>query len=65
MVEVDVKLKRIALTMRKDGGEAAPATRGADRNVQRPSPAKMKAEPKGVSSQGALGAALAEALKRR
>ncbi|WP_281978463.1 Tex family protein [Pseudorhizobium flavum] len=65
VVEVDVKRKRIALTMRKDGGEAAPATRGADRNVQRPSPAKMKAEPKGVSSQGALGAALAEALKRR
>lgn len=65
VVEVDVKRKRIALTMRKDGGEAAPATRGSDRNVQRPSPAKMKAEPKGVSSQGALGAALAEALKRR
>lgn len=65
VVEVDVKRKRIALTMRKDGGEAAPATRGADRNVQRPSPGKMKAEPKGVSSQGALGAALAEALKRR
>nr|CAD6605924.1 RNA-binding transcriptional accessory protein [Rhizobium sp. TCK] len=65
VVEVDVKRKRIALTMRKDGGEAAPAARGADRNVQRPSPAKMKAEPKGVSSQGALGAALAEALKRR
>ena len=65
VVEVDVKRKRIALTMRKDGGEAAPATRGSDRNVQRPGPAKMKAEPKGVSSQGALGAALAEALKRR
>ena len=65
VVEVDVKRKRIALTMRKDGGEAAPATRGTDRNVQRPTPGKMKAEPKGVSSQGALGAALAEALKRR
>jgi uncharacterized protein len=65
VVEVDVPRKRIALSMRKDGGEAAPATRGSDRNVQRPGPAKMKAEPKGVSSQGALGAALAEALKRR
>ncbi len=65
VVEVDVKRKRIGLTMRKDGGEAAPVARGADRDTQRPNSRQMKAEPKGGSSQGALGAALAEALKRR
>ncbi len=63
VVEVDVKRKRIGLTMRRDGGEAAP--RGPQRDAQRPNPRQMKAEPKASSSQGALGAALAEALKRR
>ena len=65
VVEVDVKRKRIGLTMRRDGGEAAPAPRGPQRDAQRPNPRQMKAEPKAPSSQGALGAALAEALKRR
>ncbi|MGW9232618.1 Tex family protein [Pseudorhizobium sp. NPDC055634] len=65
VVEVDVKRKRIGLTMRRDGGEAAPAPRGPQRDAQRPNPRQMKAEPKASSSQGALGAALAEALKRR
>lgn len=31
VVEVDVKRKRIALTMRKDGGGDAPPPRGGDR----------------------------------
>jgi uncharacterized protein len=61
VVEVDVKRKRIALSMRKDG-EAAPAPRNADRG-KTPDPKFMKTEK--PSSQGALGAALAEALKRR
>ena len=65
VVEVDVKRKRIGLTMRRDGGEAAPPPRGPQRDAQRPNPRQMKAEPKAPSSQGALGAALAEALKRR
>ena len=65
VVEVDVKRKRIGLTMRRDGGEAAPAPRGPQRDAPRPNPRQMKAEPKASSSQGALGAALAEALKRR
>ncbi|MEH6690181.1 MAG: Tex family protein [Pseudorhizobium pelagicum] len=65
VVEVDAKRKRIALTMRKDGGEAAPAPRGADRGAPRVNPKQMKAEPKGASAPGALGAALAEAMKRR
>jgi uncharacterized protein len=63
VVEVDVKRKRIALTMRKDGGEAAPAPRGADRDARPVNPKMMKTEK--PSSQGAFGAALAEALKRK
>jgi uncharacterized protein len=63
VVEVDVKRKRIGLTMRKDGGEAAPAPSGPARN-ERPANQKfMKTEK--PSSQGAFGAALAEALKKR
>ncbi len=65
VVEVDAKRKRIGLTMRKDGGEAAPASRGAERSAPRVNPKQMKAEPKSASAPGALGAALAEALKRR
>ncbi|MDQ0133002.1 uncharacterized protein J2T08_000903 [Neorhizobium galegae] len=63
VVEVDVKRKRIALTMRKDGGEAAPAARGADRDARPVNPKMMKTEKN--ASQGAFGAALAEALKRK
>jgi len=63
VVEVDVKRKRIALTMRKDGGEAAPAPRGPDRDTRPANPKMMKTEK--PSSQGAFGAALAEALKRK
>ena len=61
VVEVDVKRKRIGLTMRKDGGEAPPprmGDRGAPANKK-----FMKTEK--PASQGAFGAALAEALKRR
>lgn len=63
VVEVDVKRKRIALTMRKDGGEApAPGPRGGNRG--KPVNQKfMKTEK--PSSQGAFGAALAEAMKKR
>ncbi len=64
VVEVDVKRKRIGLTMRKDGGEAAPV------RDQRPVPgarphqsARPQAKPQ--ESQGAFGAALAEAMKRK
>ncbi|TNM65924.1 Tex family protein [Aliirhizobium smilacinae] len=63
VVEVDVKRKRIALTMRKDGADSAPAPRGPGKN-ERPANQKfMKTEK--PSSQGAFGAALAEALKKR
>jgi uncharacterized protein len=49
--------------MRKDGADSAPAPRGPAKN-ERPSDQKfMKTEK--PSSQGAFGAALAEALKKR
>ncbi|WP_137132353.1 Tex family protein [Rhizobium sp. FY34] len=66
VVEVDVKRKRIALTMRKDGGEAeAPSMRdkGGAGNAMRHANAKP---PKPEAPQmGGLGAALAEAMKKR
>jgi uncharacterized protein len=62
VVEVDVKRKRIALTMRKDGGEAAPVSRAADRG--KPVDPKF-ANTEKAPSQGAFGAAFAEALKKK
>jgi uncharacterized protein len=62
VVEVDVKRKRIGLSMRKDGGEAAPASRG-DARERSANPKFAKTEK--PSSQGAFGAAFAEALKRK
>jgi protein Tex len=71
VVDVDLKRKRIALTMRKHGDDEA------DRAVQRsnrtpPPPARAKPRERSGSMertkevpQGAFGAALAEALKRR
>jgi uncharacterized protein len=66
VVEVDIKRKRIGLSMRKDGGtqqerrggEAPP--RGPARNHERPKPATPA-----PTQQGAFGAALAEAMKRK
>ncbi len=73
VLEIDIPRKRISLTMRKDAGAQRPAqeTRNAprqdprqdSRNDRRPSPPPpRKPEP---SSQGAFGAALAEAMKRK
>jgi len=69
VVEVDVKRKRIGLTMRKDGGGEArqqpprdggkPPPRGGS---PRPGQGRDRNPP---PSQGALGAALSEALKRK
>ncbi|SFV38393.1 uncharacterized protein SAMN05216456_3400 [Devosia crocina] len=65
VVDVDVPRKRIGLTMRRDGGasarESKPVQRdqkSAGRPQQRPQPAKS-------NDQGAFGAALAEAMKRK
>jgi uncharacterized protein len=66
VVEIDAKRKRIALSMRRDDGSSAPAPRVESRgnpapraqNDRRPAPAKQE-------TQGAFGAALAEAMKRK
>ncbi|TGP55428.1 RNA-binding transcriptional accessory protein [bacterium M00.F.Ca.ET.230.01.1.1] len=66
VVDVDIKRKRIGLSMRKDGGEGAP--RGGQRDhgggkpaPRSPAPQRQPEKP----SQGAFGAALAEAMKRK
>ncbi|CAN7394012.1 Tex family protein [Mesorhizobium amorphae] len=65
VVDVDIKRKRIALSMRKDGD--AGASRGGPRdNDGKPgprSPAPQR-QPERPAQQGAFGAALAEAMKR-
>ncbi|UXS00394.1 Tex family protein [Agrobacterium tumefaciens] len=67
VVEVDVKRKRIGLTMRKDGGEAAPQPmrEKGNANAMRHANAKPQGRNEGSQSGGALAAALAEAMKRR
>jgi uncharacterized protein len=67
VVEVDVKRKRIALTMRKDGGEAAPQPMREKGNAgaMRHANSKPQGHNEGSQSGGALAAALAEAMKRR
>jgi len=64
---VDVKRKRIALTMRKDGGEAAPQPMREKGNAgaMRHANSKPQGHNEGSQSGGALAAALAEAMKRR
>lgn len=67
VVEVDVKRKRIGLTMRKDGGEAAPQPMREKGNASamRHATSKPKDRNEGSQTGGALAAALAEAMKRR
>ncbi|WP_455874833.1 Tex family protein [Rhizobium yanglingense] len=66
VVEVDAKRKRIGLSMRKDDGSSASAPRGEPRGNQgaRPQNDRRPAVPK-QETQGAFGAALAEAMKRK
>ncbi len=65
VTEIDVPRKRIGLSMRKDAGEASaqrsaqPAKPKPDRNARHKSKPQNK-----PNTQGALGSALAEALKR-
>ncbi|KQU74413.1 RNA-binding transcriptional accessory protein [Aminobacter sp. DSM 101952] len=64
VVEVDIPRKRIGLTMRKDGGEAAPRSaalaKPRDMKFASSKPPQNKPE-----QQGAFGAALLEAMKRK
>ncbi|MDO9417498.1 Tex family protein [Pararhizobium sp.] len=66
VVEVDVPRKRIGLTMRKDGAAAADAreARGTAPPPRNAAPPKHQPKPE-APSQGAFGAALAEAMKRK
>ncbi|TGQ82358.1 RNA-binding transcriptional accessory protein [Mesorhizobium sp. M8A.F.Ca.ET.207.01.1.1] len=68
VVDVDIKRKRIALSMRRDGGEGGaskggPRDNGGGRPAPR-SPAPQR-QPERPAEQGAFGAALADALKRK
>ncbi|GMB81685.1 Tex family protein [Shinella zoogloeoides] len=67
VTEVDVPRKRIGLTMRKDGG--APAGRDNaprnDKNTQMKPKFAQAAPKQQAPAQGAFGAALAEAMKRK
>ncbi|MET3581436.1 uncharacterized protein ABID19_004487 [Mesorhizobium robiniae] len=64
VVEVDIKRKRIGLSMRRDGDGGTPKPRdNGSRPVPRaPAPQRQPERPAG---QGAFGAALADALKRK
>ncbi|MER8504094.1 MULTISPECIES: Tex family protein [unclassified Mesorhizobium] len=64
VVDVDIKRKRIGLSMRKDGDGGAPKPRdNGSRPVPRaPAPQRQSERP---AQQGAFGAALADALKRK
>ncbi|MDR6757305.1 uncharacterized protein J2Y48_002601 [Mycoplana sp. BE70] len=64
VTEVDVPRKRIGLTMRKDGGGEQPA-RDQRRDAPRGNNNRMPQQKPQAPSQGAFGAALAEALKRK
>ncbi|WP_027056859.1 Tex family protein [Mesorhizobium erdmanii] len=69
VVDVDIKRKRIALSMRKDGGEGGaskggPRDNGGGRPAPR-SPAPQRPPERPAAQQGAFGAALADALKRK
>jgi uncharacterized protein len=66
VVEVDIKRKRIGLSMRKDG---VVAPRGGFRDADKPQPTRRQTQPpcrpETPAPQGAFGAALADAMKRK
>ncbi|WP_292266050.1 Tex family protein, partial [Mesorhizobium sp.] len=64
VVEVDIKRKRIGLSMRRDGDGGTPKPRdNGNRPVPR-APAPQR-QPERSAQQGTFGAALADALKRK
>ncbi|RWK42474.1 Tex family protein [Mesorhizobium sp.] len=64
VVDIDIKRKRIGLSMRKDGDGGTPKPRdNGNRPVPR-TPAPQR-QPERPAQQGAFGAALADALKRK
>ncbi|WP_269931787.1 Tex family protein [Aminobacter sp. HY435] len=65
VVEVDIPRKRIGLTMRKDGGEAAPRSAAPAKGRDMKFSASPKPQQSKPEQQGAFGAALLEAMKRK
>lgn len=68
VTEVDIPRKRIGLSMRKDGGasaKSARAERGPDRPKGRPTAPKHSKPKGGGNQQGALGAALMDAMRKK
>lgn len=64
VVDVDIKRKRIGLSMRKDGDGGAPKPRDNGSRPMPRAPAPQR-QPERPAQQGAFGAALADALKRK
>lgn len=76
VTEVDVPRKRIGLSMRKDGGSAEAregqgkagqerAGQGKPNRSKSPQPKQMQAKPAAAESQGAFGAALLDAMRKK
>ncbi|SFO04930.1 uncharacterized protein SAMN04487859_11437 [Roseovarius lutimaris] len=66
VTEIDVPRKRIGLSMRKDSDASPPPRRREAEKPKSPRAAKpATARPPEAKSQGTLGAALADAMKRR
>ncbi|WP_454818062.1 Tex family protein [Labrys neptuniae] len=65
VVEVDIPRKRIALSMRRDGNANSDKPARRDDKARPNPPRPSQGRPDKPSSQGAFGAALAEALKKR
>ena len=66
VVEVDIPRKRIALSMRRDASAAAARPARRDDNAGRPKvPRRDQDQQEKPGLQGAFGAALADAMKRR
>jgi uncharacterized protein len=61
VVDVDLKRQRIALSMKKDDGSAAPAA--GSRGDRAPNQRSAKPARSAAPVQGSLGAALADAFK--
>ncbi len=65
VTEIDVPRKRIGLSMRKDAGAKSVSAGNTDKKPKAANRAKSNtAKPAASNSQGALGSALAEALKQ-
>ena len=69
VVEIDIPRKRIALSMRRDGGDTAtpraPAREDSNKPKRPAPPPQQKPQKRPPQPTGAFGAALADALKKK